>query len=93
MYIPKSVRDAEGKVFFKAFSTGTLQGFSFNVSECMSTPIHHMVSITLPDINDGEYEYTLSDEGGVLSTGILVIGGQSKPVEYINNMTYEQYTE
>ena len=93
MFIPKSVRDSEGKVFFKAFSTGTLQGFSFHVREMESTAIYHMVSAELPKIADGEYEYTLSDEEGVLSTGILVIGGQSEPVEYNNNMTYEQYTE
>lgn len=93
MYIPMSVRDAMGKVFFKAFSTGSLQGFSFHAREYDSSAHYHMVTIELPQIADGEYEYTLSDEMGVLSTGLLVIGGLSKPVEYNNEIRYEQYAE
>lgn len=93
LYIPKSVRHANGKVFFKAFSTGSLQGFSFHAREYDSTNLFHMVTIELPQIGDGEYEYTLSDDMGVLSTGILVIGGLSKPKEYNNEIRYEQYAE
>lgn len=93
LYIPRSARGAEGKVFFKAFSTGSLQGFSFHAREYDSTNLYHMVTLELPQIADGEYEYTLSDENGVLSTGILCIGGLSKPVEYNNEIRYEQYAE
>jgi hypothetical protein len=45
------------------------------------------------DIPSGEYDYTLSDEVGVLSTGLLVIGDYEIPTEYNKELTYEQYTE
>ena len=94
MYIPKSVRDAHGKVFFKAYSTMNLQGFSFHSEEEESSPLYHLVAIELPsDIKDGEYEYSLSDDNGTLSTGLLVIGSLSKAVEYNNKIQYEQYSE
>lgn len=94
MYIPKSVRDANGKVYFSAYSTMNLQGFSFHSEEEESSSLYHLVAIELPnDIKDGEYEYTLSDNNGILSTGLLVIGGLSKAVEYKNEIQYEQYSE
>ena len=44
-------------------------------------------------IMSGEYEYTLSDEVGVLSTGLLIIGEKEMLTEYNNEITYEQYAE
>lgn len=93
LYIPKTLRNAEGRVFFQAFSTGTLQGFSFYAREYDSTNLYHKVIIELPKIKDGEYEYVLSDEKGILSTGILYIGGNDTPVEYNKEIKYEQYSE
>jgi hypothetical protein len=93
MFIPKLERESVGKNFFHALSTGTRQKHAFHVRGMESTALYHIVGIELPKIADGEYEYTLSDEKGTLSTGILVIGGQSKPVEYNNDMIYEQYSE
>lgn len=50
--------------------------------------------ITLPEgIPDGEYEYTLQDDGLVLSTGIIKIQGHGdKPNEQYNKeIEYKQY--
>ena len=42
-------------------------------------------------ITDGEYEYTLSYEDSVLSTGLLVVGDFAKPDQYNKEIIYEQY--
>ena len=94
MYIPKSLRDAEGRVHFKAYSTVNLQGFSFQAEEEEASSLYHLLAVELPsNIDDGEYEYTLSDSLGELSTGLLVIGALNKPFEYNNEIRYEQYSE
>jgi hypothetical protein len=52
-----------------------------------------MMAALSEKIVSGEYEYTLSDEVGVLSTGLLVIGDLELSTEYNNEIAYEQYTE
>ena len=94
MYIPKDGRDAKGDVFFKAFSTINQFGFSFYAAEENSSSLYHKVLVELTeDIPSGEYEYTLLDEVGVLSTGLLVVGELDDPMEYNKVTTYEQYTK
>lgn len=94
MYIPKDGRDAKGDVFFKAFSTINQFGFSFYAAEENSSSLYHKVLVELTeDIPSGEYEYTLLDEMGVLSTGLLVVGDLDKPMEYNKVTTYEQYRD
>ena len=94
MYVPKDGRDAKGDVFFKAFSTINQFGFSFYAAEENSSLLYHKVFVELTeDIPSGEYEYTLFDEVGVLSTGLLVVGDLDKPMGYNKVTTYEQYTE
>lgn len=94
MYIPKNGRDAKGNVFFKAYSTINLFGFSFEATEEDFSLLYHKVLVELTDnVPAGEYEYTLSDEVGVLSTGLLVIGDHENPIEYKKVTEYEQYTE
>ena len=54
----------------------------------------YTLDITLPDgIPDGEYEYTLMDADGVLSTGIMTILGANRhrKTEYEKDVIYEQY--
>lgn len=59
-----------------------------------SSSLYHTIMVSLLDnIAQGEYEYTLSDEVGVLSTGLLVIGDLEIPKEYNKEIAYEQYTE
>lgn len=94
MYVPKDGRDAQGDVSFNAFSTINQFGFSFDAAEENSSLLYHKVLVELKeDIPCGEYEYTLSDEVGVLSTGLLVVGDLDNPMEYNKETTYEQYTE
>ena len=95
MHIPKDGRDVNGDVVFKAFSTINQFGFSFDVAAEEDTSLlYHKVLVELnEDIPSGEYEYTLSDEVGVLSTGLLVVGDLDNPMEYNKVTTYEQYTE
>ena len=94
MYVPKDGRDANGDVSFNAFCTINQFGFSFDAAEENSSLLYHKVLVELKeDIPSGEYEYTLSDEVGVLSTGLLVIGDLENPTEYNKEITYEQYTE
>ena len=94
MYVPKDGRDAKGNVFLKAFSTINQFGFSFDaVEESLSMLYHKVLVEPKKEIPSGEYEYTLSDEVGVLSTGLLVIGDLENPTEYNKEITYEQYTE
>ena len=94
MYVPKDGRDAKGDVSFSAFSTINQFGFSFDAAEENSSLLYHKVLVELKqDIPSGEYEYTLSDEVGVLSTGLLVIGDFELPTEYNKEIAYEQYTE
>lgn len=94
MYIPKNGRDAKGNVFFQAYSTINLFGFSFEAAEEDFSLLYHKVLVELTDnVPAGEYEYTLSDEVGVLSTGLLVIGDLENPIEYNKVTEYEQYTE
>ena len=49
--------------------------------------------ISLTDgIPDGEYEYTLQDDGLVLSTGIIKIQGKGELDKQFNkDISYEQY--
>lgn len=94
MYVPKDGRDAKGDIFFKAFSTINQFGFAFDAAEENSSLLYHKVLVELKEnIPSGEYEYTLSDEVGVLSAGLLVIGEMDSHVEYVIEKEYEQYEE
>ena len=49
-------------------------------------------SIKLPaDTATGEYEYSLTDDAGVVSTGLLVVEDTSVVSEYNLSVQYEQY--
>lgn len=92
MYIPKEGRNAKGNIFFKAWSTINQFGFSFDAAEENSSLLYHKILVELKDnVPAGEYEYTLSDEVGELSTGLLVIGNLENPIEYNKVTEYEQY--
>jgi hypothetical protein len=94
LYIPKDGRDANGGVFFKAISTVNQVEFSFYAAEENDfVHYHHLIVELAENIPSGEYEYTLSDEDGVLSTGLLVIGEMDSQVEYVIEKEYEQYEE
>lgn len=84
-FVPKS-REASGRVRM------TLPSVELNICEESYPVLLHHLSVELPTgMKDGEYEYTLMDEIGELSQGILVVGTIERPKEYDNTITYEQY--
>lgn len=92
LYIPKEGRDARGNVSFKAYSTINQSGFSFVAVDEENSILYHKVLVELgKNVQPGEYEYTLSDEMGMLSSGLLVVGDLESPMEYITEIEYEQY--
>ena len=42
-------------------------------------------------IPSGEYEYSLTDDAGTISTGLLMVEEDSDPMEYNKPIQYEQY--
>ena len=94
VYIPKMDRTAMGDVTLQIKGTSTLSEVTMESSEGDSSSLYHKMMIALPeDVTRGEYEYTLSDIVGVLSTGLLVVGNLDDSIEYNKVTTYEQYTE
>ena len=94
LFIPKEGRKAIGKVQFKAFSTINQSGFSFTAIDEETSLLYHKIWVRLADsVQSGEYKYSLTDEIGELSAGLLVIGDLQNPFEYINETEYEQYEE
>lgn len=50
------------------------------------------LSFGLPvDMDAGEYEYTLIDDAGIISTGLMIVETLSCPTEYNKAIQYEQY--
>lgn len=50
------------------------------------------IDINLPKMDDGEYEYTLSDDTGIIGKGIAQIGEvKANKTEYNNEVKYKQY--
>ena len=92
--VPKTERNALADVTLRIKCTSTGREVIIESSEGNSSLLYYKMMIALPDdVVKGEYEYTLSDEMGVLSTGLLVVGDLDNSMEYNKETTYEQYTE
>lgn len=67
--------------------------YSASVTDKETSEQFYVFDITLPSgIPDGEYEYSLTDDDVVLSSGLVTIkGNASVPTEYNQDITYEQY--
>ena len=93
VFIPKDT-DITGALRFVARST---VGLDIPISVAMlDLNVHRLcyhLGITLPDgIASGEYEYTLTAGGIVVSTGVMVVAdGLTKAGQYNKSTTYEQY--
>lgn len=62
------------------------------VADLQTSDLYYRVAISLPSgLPNGEYEYTLHAGKTLVSSGLLVIGENVKPIEYHNEITYEQY--
>ena len=93
MFIPRSDDVPQGDLVFKARSTIDLEvKIDEVVTDLQTTDLYFNLAISLPaGVPNGEYEYTLVVGETTLSTGILVIGENSRPSEYDKDITYEQY--
>lgn len=93
IFIPKS-RETEGSLVFSIKSTIN-HSVSVNASVVdLQSELFIQFPVELPaDINTGEYEYSLTDEAGVISTGLLFIEDLSELQEYQISIKYEQYNK
>jgi hypothetical protein len=90
--VPKTERNALADVTLRIKCTSTCREVTIESSEGNSSLLYYKMMIALPDdVVKGEYEYTLSDDMGVLSTGLMVIGDTIKMKEYNTTIEYEQY--
>ena len=91
VFIPKS-RETEGSLVFSIKSTINLSVSVESRVVDLQSVLFIQFSIELPaDIATGEYEYSLTDDAGVVSTGLLVIEDTSVVNEYNLSVQYEQY--
>lgn len=91
LLIPKS-RETKGKLLFSAESAMNLTSFEREVIDVGSSAYYLTIPLTFQEgMPSGEYEYALTDEEGVVSTGILIVGDLDTAIEYTNNVEYEQY--
>lgn len=93
LFIPKDCAVPRGDLVFKAKSTIDLDvKINQVVTDLQTTDLYFNLAISLPaDLPDGEYEYALMVGKVILSSGLLVIGENSKPSEYNKEIEYEQY--
>lgn len=93
MFIPKNGVTPQGGLVFTAKSTIDLDTkVNRAVTDLQTSDLYFNLAIALPaGLPNGEYEYSLSSGGVMLSTGLLVIGGYTNPSEYNKEITYEQY--
>lgn len=90
VYIPKS-RKADGGLVLSLKNTVNQSVVNLSVIDKWSMGHYFKFAIKLPaDIPSGEHEYTLKDNAGVLSTGLLVVGESASPTEYKKVIQYEQ---
>ena len=93
VFIPKDT-DITGALRFVAKST---VGLDIPISVAMlDLNVHRLcyhLGITLPEyIASGEYEYTLTAGGIVVSTGVMVVAdAPTQDGQYNKTITYEQY--
>ena len=91
IFIPKS-RETEGSLVFSIKSIIN-HSVSVNASVVdLQSELFIQFPVELPaDTNTGEYEYELTDDAGLVSTGLLVIEGESVVYEHNLSVQYEQY--
>ena len=91
--IGASLPVSETRMDFKAKSTIDLAVEVNESVRIMRTSSQYFdITIALPaGLTNGEYEYFLMYGGVIFSSGLLVIGENSKPSEYKKEIEYEQY--
>ena len=73
----------------------THKNFEYNVTDLNESSIYYTFNLNIPEeMDDGEYEYTLKDDGEkILATGLIRVGDyKQNNKQYINNKDkYLQY--
>ena len=73
----------------------THKNFEYNVTDLNESSIYYTFNLNIPEeMDDGEYEYTLKDDGEkILATGLMRVGDyKQNNKQYINNKDkYLQY--
>lgn len=93
MLIPKSI-DVAGAMLFSLMSTVDRVTYmeDVEVTDMGTSELYYRMEIALPEgLPVGEYEYKLTADGSVLSSGLMWVGELSGSDEYQNTITYEQY--
>lgn len=94
LMIPRNSQGGTGSMLFSLKNTIDLtEDLSVEVTDEASYSLYHLISLTLTDdLTEGEYEYSLTEDGKVLSSGLLIVTGESRTVDqYEKDITYEQY--
>ena len=92
-YIPRTLSRSVGVLSLSLIGTVTRKttAVPMTLTEDQSVN-YYAIRVTLPEIEEGEYEYTLSDEEGTLSQGLAIIGEREYAVKEHNARTeYKQY--
>ena len=95
MFLPRTGISAEGDLAMTVRSTVNLTDYAVGVSvqEDSASSLYWKAAVVLPEgMQDGSYEYTLTQGGVTVSQGCLIAGEYIDPyTEYYSNVEYEQY--
>ena len=95
VFLPRTGISAEGDLALTVRSTVNLTDYTATVSvqEDGTSSLYWHAEVTLPEgLQDGSYEYTLTQGGVTVSQGCLIVGEYIDPyTEYYSNDEYEQY--
>lgn len=90
VFIPKGV-ETRGALVLRLHNTINQSVIRMDVTDSRDSDLYYIISLQLPaDMQSGEYEYSLLDDAGVVSTGLLIVRESSSPIEYNNVIQYEQ---
>ena len=91
--VPRSCKLSQGQVTFQARSTVDLDTvIDLQVLNLNLSRLYVDIAVIVPEESPvGEYEYILSVDGEVQTTGLLQIGDFGKAGQYEKTITYEQY--
>lgn len=92
LFIPKNKQGTKGGLVLRCKSSINKQTWESKVIDLQTSTYYYRISFVVPaDAPQGEYQYTLSDDEGVLSNGILIIGENQRIRQYEKSTEYKQY--
>ena len=93
LFVPRNGEIPSGDLVFKAKSTIDLATeIDLQVVDLDISELYLHLAVTIPDgCPNGEYEYTVLAGDEMVSTGLLIVGENSRPEQYNHEIEYEQY--